>query len=172
MLITNDNLQSRPENLVFNLSCPWFKGVMKRAACCQLRKRQPSTSTVDVDQLKNAACLFQLVDVDRQHQPNKKIVLSTSTRLLFSSRSTVDTRRRSSTCRRLSTSILQPFSLRPDSSVEWELVTNFWIFINWPFEQGTRAKFGNLKVLTNFTKIYRWRSQIVILLESRAKWQK
>ena len=42
-----------------------FEGVMKRAACCRPRKRQPSTSTlekcrmVDIDH-----CLFLLVDVN------------------------------------------------------------------------------------------------------------
>ena len=37
---------------------------MKRAACCRPRKRQPSTSTIDIDQLKKAGCTFQLVDVN------------------------------------------------------------------------------------------------------------
>ena len=41
------------------------QGVMERAACCRPRKRQPSTSTVDFDQLKKAGCTVQLVDVDQ-----------------------------------------------------------------------------------------------------------
>ena len=36
--------------------------MMKRAACCGPRKRQPSTLTVDVD--RQPSCTFLLIDVD------------------------------------------------------------------------------------------------------------
>ena len=99
---------ARKFELLLMKESPIKKGVMKRAACCRPRKRQPSTSTI------NQTALFSIA-VDQTALFYWLTFLnfswSTSTRLHFSSLSMVHARQRRST------SISQPFSLHPNETI-------------------------------------------------------